>query len=181
MAKGTRTKRKRERCEVIFALPLLLPLPDDYTVTHYAGEDGPDVTIIRFRWGEAIDSRAFGAITSVARESCGAADHRDRTARGIPGPNHRRHLARPLWDDAPHEGLSDPYFARLLRQVDNLLQHRSGGSNGRPSQQGTRGPAEQDRLRSADHSGPVVVGTAQTFDPAAGSCMDDYEKAASAR
>ena len=31
-------------------------------------------------------------------------------------------VARSLWDDAPHEELSDPYFARISRQVDNLLQ-----------------------------------------------------------
>lgn len=125
MAKGTRTRRKRERYEVIFALPVLLPLPDDYGVKQYAGEDGPVVTTIRFRWGEASDSRAYGAITAVARESWArqiteTGPHqafRDRITVIIGST-----VARPLWDDAPHEELSDPYFARILRQVDNLLQ-----------------------------------------------------------
>lgn len=125
MAKGTRTRRKRERYEVIFALPVLLPLPDDYAVTQYAEENGPVVATIRFRWGEAIDSRAYGAITAVARESWGrqiteTGPHqafRDRVTVVIGST-----VARPLWDDAPHEELSDPYFARILRQVDNLLQ-----------------------------------------------------------
>jgi hypothetical protein len=125
MVKGTRTRRKRERYEVIFALPVLLPLPDDYSVTLYAGENGPVVTTIRFRWSEAIDSRPFGAITAVTRESWGTqitevGPHeafRDRITVVVGST-----VARPLWDDAGHEELSDPYFTRILRQVDNLLQ-----------------------------------------------------------
>lgn len=125
MAKGTRTRRKRERYEVIFALPVPLPLPDDYTLKQFVEVDGPPVTTIRFRWGEASDSRPYGAVTAVAYESWGAqitetGPHeafRDRITVVIGST-----VARPLWDDAPHEELSDPYFARILRQVDNLLQ-----------------------------------------------------------
>jgi hypothetical protein len=125
MGKGKRRRLKRENYEVIFALPVLLPLPDDYSVTQYAGEDGPVVSTIRFRWGEAMDSRPFGAITAVTRETWGTqiteiGPHqafRDRITVVIGST-----VARPVWDDVPHEELSDPYFARILRQVDNLLQ-----------------------------------------------------------
>lgn len=125
LAKAKGTRLKRERYEVIFALPVLLPLPDDYSVTQYAGEDGPVVSTIRIRWSEAIDSRPFGAITAVTRESWGTqiteiGPHqafRDRITVVIGST-----VAGPVWDDAPHEELSDPYFARILRQVNDLLQ-----------------------------------------------------------
>lgn len=124
-AQPRRKPPERERYEVIFALPLLLPLPDDYAVTQYDGEDGPAVTTIRFRWGEARDSRPYGAITAVTREAWGTqitelGPHeafRDRLTIVIGST-----VARPLWDDLPHEELSDPYLTRLLRQVDNLVQ-----------------------------------------------------------
>ncbi len=62
---------QRARYEVIFALPVLIPFPDDYAVTHYVGEHEPPVTVIRFRWGQADDSRPYGAITAVTREAWG--------------------------------------------------------------------------------------------------------------
>src|SRR5688572_16174467 len=106
MGKGKRPRLSREHYEVIFALPVLLPLPDDYSVTQYAGEDGPIVSTIRFRWGEAMDSRPFGAITAVTRETWGTqiaeiGPHqafRDRITVVIGST-----VARPVWDDVPHE------------------------------------------------------------------------------
>jgi hypothetical protein len=59
------------RYEVVFALPVLVPFPDDYSVRQYEREDEPDVLSLRFRWSEASDSRTFGAITAATRETWG--------------------------------------------------------------------------------------------------------------
>jgi hypothetical protein len=113
------------RYEVVFALPLLVPFPDDYSVRQYEHEDEPDVLSLRFRWGEASDSRTFGAITAAMRETWG-------TEIGESGPHDAFRdritvvigstVARPLRLDAPHEELGDPYFARILRQTDDIVQ-----------------------------------------------------------
>lgn len=112
------------RHEVAFALPVLVPFPDDYSVRQYEHEDEPDVLSLRFRWGEASDSRTFGAITAAIRETWGTeigeirphAAFRDRITVVIGST-----VARPLQLDALHEELGDPYFARILRQADDIV------------------------------------------------------------
>lgn len=125
MSKSKEGESGATRYEVVFALPVLVPFPDDYSVRQYEHEDEPDVLSLRFRWSEASDSRIFGAITAATRETWGTEigeirphdAFRDRITVVIGST-----VARPLDLDAQHEELGDPYFTRILHQTDDIVQ-----------------------------------------------------------
>jgi hypothetical protein len=114
------------RYEVIFALPALLPFEDGYRVTLTSGrtEEG-GVTTLTFRWVENRTSTPYLAMRTVA-----SLEWSEHVAETAPGDAFRDRMTivvastpdEALWDDEPHEELTDPYFARILRLVDGLLE-----------------------------------------------------------
>jgi hypothetical protein len=126
--------RRLSRYEVIFALPVFVSFPHDYSVTMTVAADSaaPRIdaddalfTQLSFFRSTAADSRPYAAMVRVAEHEWGVTVHEDGPHQAF--PDRITIVAAttpmvPLPGDDTHEELDDPYFVRILRLVDNIAE-----------------------------------------------------------